>query len=139
MRASLLIPALTLGACSLTASDVRDTKIADVNFSDAAAIQRIEQALTPTERKHFDGYVMSRVALPGMEVVRKDGTPPYTVREAIELTQRRADLMTRRNALVYQMNKMLEGGLSDASRPEWERIGKQVEEYERLIAETKVK
>jgi len=86
---TLLMVALAIGLAACGA-DPSSTKIADIDFADAGSVQAISQKLSPADRASFNRYVISRaVPIPGAEITRPDGTAPTTVREAIELAERR--------------------------------------------------
>ncbi|MCB2058049.1 MAG: hypothetical protein H6916_10875 [Novosphingobium sp.] len=155
---------LTLAACS---GDVRDTKIADIDMTDAHQVAQVAQKLEPDERAAFGMYVMNRTVgamlMPGGEIVRADGKAPVTVREAIALAKvrkakndARSKLMAERNALVERHNVLMRdppanmsddcfdmtkahaapcdvGGLAEKDRPEWDRLEKQIADYDRRL------
>lgn len=129
----ILLAALALSSCG---GDVRDTKIKDLNLPDMSSTQQVAQQLDPGERKAFNSYVMTRVVGISREVVRPDGSAPETVREAIALTMARDKLSAERNALVERLNTLMPddgSGLPDSDRPEWDRLKKQIADYDKVL------
>jgi hypothetical protein len=124
--------------------DVRDTKIADIDLTNMAEVQKVANKLEPDERAAFGLYVMNRTVgsmiMPGQEIVRADGKAPITVREAIALAKvrkakqdKRGKLMSERNALVERHNALMPddgSGLRDSDKAEWESLEKQIAEYD---------
>lgn len=105
MPRNLLMLALLLSAC---ASDVRSTRLADVDLTDMAAVQELGQRLEPGERAAFTTFVVKHVATSaafcGRKLVGPDGREPGTIGEAIELTlAREAD--ERRAILEYEASR----------------------------------
>jgi hypothetical protein len=137
---------LTLAACS---GDVRDTKIADIDLTNMSEVQKVTNRLEPDERAAFGLYVMNRtvgsIVMPGKEIVRTDGKAPETVREAIALAKvrkaqqdKRGALMKERNALVERHNALMSNdgsGLSEANKAEWDRLEKQIADYDAKLKE----
>jgi hypothetical protein len=133
--------AIALTGCG---GDVRDTKIADIDLTNMAEVQKVANKLEPDERAAFGLYVMNRTVgsmiMPGQEIVRADGKAPETVREAIALAKvrkakrdKRGKLMSERNALVERHNALMPddgSGLLEADKAEWERLEKQIAEYD---------
>lgn len=141
-----LIVSLALAACG---GDVRDTKIADIDLTNITEVQKVANKLEPDERAAFGLYVINRtvgsIVMPGQEIVRADGKAPETVREAIALAKvrkanddKRIKLTTERNALVDRHNALMPddgSGLSESNRAEWDRLEKQIAEYDKKLKE----
>lgn len=138
---TLLAPGL-LWACS---TDVRSTRLADVDLSDMAVVQSLGQRLAADQRAAFSNYVwqhrISSAGFCGNPLVDHQGRDPLTIGEAIDLTiardreeaQRIAnkpqwayrweELTRERDRLMDRQGLMLaQHGPGAQERPEWRTL-----------------
>lgn len=96
MSRSIIFMCMLLAGC---ASDVRDTRLADIDLRNMETVQEISARLPPAQRAAFANYVLVHNAASagfcGRALARSDGTPPETIGEAIELSRIRDAEMRR--------------------------------------------
>jgi hypothetical protein len=81
--------------CAACQTNVRDTKLSEINFADMALVQAISRELTTRERAALATYVVRHRAASGSFCGRRllspSGQEPTTLGEAIKLTLIRQD------------------------------------------------
>ena len=142
----LIVSAIALLTCAC-GNDVRNTRISDIDLTDAVAVQKVANKLEPNERASFGTYVLNRtigaMIMPGGEIVRSDGKAPETVAEAIMLTDvrkakndRRDKVMKERDAIVERHNQLMPDdgtGLALKDKAEWDRLETKIADYDKRI------
>lgn len=106
---ALCIAAMALSACSATP---QSQALTPELLDDQQALSKIVNRLEPTDRQHFNRYIMNRVVgsrmFPDQAMLMPDGKDPSTVGEAIALSRAWNDRNTRIRALEDERTAKLD-------------------------------